>query len=301
MQKLGQHFLKNAAVLQKIVDALAIADGDRVIEIGAGHGELTAPLALAARGKHCKIFCIEKDRALVGELEVFATQENSTIDNTVDNGALDDTNARPRVTVIEGDALKLLPEIILKNIVRAKKTHYKILGNIPYYITGKLLRTIGELEHKPERTVLLIQKEVALRICATPPDMNRLAASVQFWADAEIVAHVPRKDFSPAPDVDSAVIVLDTKIFAGKSALGSAKHDDDASDLNPMLYYRAVRAIFAQPRKTLLNNLSAAARKTIKKNEVGAQIKKNSINPASRPQDLSIDQIASIASMDLWE
>jgi 16S rRNA (adenine1518-N6/adenine1519-N6)-dimethyltransferase len=256
MQKLGQHFLKNAMALEKIVDALALADGDCVIEIGPGHGELTAPLTRAARGKRCEIFCIEKDHALVGGLEQFAS----------------------RVTIIEGDVLKLLPDMVAT----------KIVGNIPYYITGKLLRTIGGLEHKPERTVLLVQKEVAERICAAPPDMNRLAASVQFWADAKIVARVPRSDFFPAPDVDSAVIVLNANHHA-------------ARDLDPALYYRAVRAIFAQPRKTLLNNLFAAAGKTVKKNDVGVRIEKIGINPGSRPQDLSFDQIASIASLGLWE
>lgn len=263
-------------VLEKIVSALALEDGDRVIEIGSGHGELTTPLVRAAENAHakrCEIFCIEKDHALIGGLEQFAAQENSAMGD-----AGDDVSTSPRVTVIEGDALKLLPNMIAT----------KIVGNIPYYITGKLLRTIGELEHKPARTVLLIQKEVAERICAAPPDMNRLAASVQFWADTEIVAHVPRKDFSPAPEVDSAVIVLDTNNHA-------------ARDLDPVLYYRAMRAIFAQPRKTLLNNLSSAAGKTVKKNEVAAQIEKIGLNPDARPQDLSIDQIVSIASMDLWE
>jgi 16S rRNA (adenine1518-N6/adenine1519-N6)-dimethyltransferase len=261
MQKLGQHFLKNTAILEKIVDALALADGDRVIEIGSGHGELTAPLVHATQGKRCEIFCIEKDHTLIGELEQFAV----------------DASAGSRVTIIEGDALKLIPDMVAT----------KIVGNIPYYITGKLLRTVGELEHKPERTVLLIQKEVAERICAAPPDMNRLAASVQFWADAKIIAQVPRNDFSPAPDVDSAVIVLNTKILAGEA--------------DPMPYYRAVRAIFAQPRKTLLNNLSAVAGRTINKNDLIAQIKKLGLDPDARPQDLSVGQIASVAGLDLWE
>jgi 16S rRNA (adenine1518-N6/adenine1519-N6)-dimethyltransferase len=282
MQKLGQHFLKNAAILEKIIGALAIADGDRVIEIGPGHGELTAPLAHAAHGKRCEIFCIEKDHALIGGLEVFAAQENVA----AMGGADDRASAGPRVTIIEGDALKLLPDMATTKI-----SNYKIVGNIPYYITGKLLRTISECEHKPERTVLLIQKEVALRICAAPPGMNRLAASVQFWADAEIIAQVPRKDFSPPPDVDSAVVVLNTKIFAGKPA----------RDLNPVLYYRAVRAIFAQPRKTLLNNLSAAAGETVKKNDIAARIEKIDVNPDARPQDLSIVQIASLARLGLWK
>jgi 16S rRNA (adenine1518-N6/adenine1519-N6)-dimethyltransferase len=289
MQKLGQHFLKNAAILRKLVDAIALTDGDRVIEIGPGHGELTTPLVHAARGKHCEIFCIEKDHALIDELEKFAAKENAATINAASNNA----NIGSRVAIIEGDALKALPELIFKNITRAKKSHYKIVGNIPYYITGKLLHTISELEYKPERIVLLIQKEVAERICAAPGAMNRLAASVQFWADAEIIAHVPREDFSPAPEIDSAVIVLNIKIFAEKSVRGR--------NLDPTLYYRAVRAIFAQPRKTLLNNLSAAAGKTVLKNNIYTQIKKIGINPDARPQDLNIDQISSIARISLWE
>jgi len=277
MQKLGQHFLKNTAVLEKIVGALALTDNDRVIEIGPGHGELTTPLVRAAQGKHCEIFCIEKDHALIGELEQFATRENVVATNSTDN----EMNTGSHVTIVEGDALKLLPNMVAT----------KIVGNIPYYITGKLLRIVSELEHKPKRTVLLIQKEVAERICAAPPDMNRLAASVQFWADAEIVAHVPRKDFSPVPDVDSAIIMLTTKPISGKPA----------GDIDSALYYRAVRAIFAQPRKTLLNNLSMAAGETIKKNDISAQIEKIGANSDARPQDLGVDQIASIASLDLWD
>jgi 16S rRNA (adenine1518-N6/adenine1519-N6)-dimethyltransferase len=263
MQKLGQHFLKNPAVLEKIVGALALADGDRVIEIGPGHGELTAPLVEAAYKKHCMITCIEKDHTLIEDLQLFAGQKNSESDGDA---------SRPNITIIEGDALKLLPNIPAT----------KIVGNIPYYITGKLLRTISELDQKPERVVLLIQKEVAERICAAPGAMTRLAASVQFWADAEIMAHVPRKDFSPPPEVDSAVIVLNTK--------PAAEHPIDSA-----LYYRAMRGIFAQPRKTLLNNLSAIAADGITKGEMSAHLQKIGVDSEGRPQDLSIKQIVAIA------
>jgi 16S rRNA (adenine1518-N6/adenine1519-N6)-dimethyltransferase len=289
MKKLGQHFLKNAAVLEKIVSTLALADGDRIIEIGPGHGELTAPLIRAAKDahlNHCEFFCIEKDHSLVENLELFAANENSVND--------------AHIKIIEGDALKLLPEIVARELSGASLSRYKIVGNIPYYITGKLLRTMSELESKPERTVLLIQKEVAERICAVPRAMNRLAASVQFWANAEIVAYVPRKDFFPAPDVDSAVVMLDIKTYAQKPTRTSSIHRA-AHDIDPSLYYGAVRAIFAQPRKTLLNNLSAAAGETVLKNNIGAQIKKMGIDPDARPQDLSIDQIASIANLGLWK
>jgi 16S rRNA (adenine1518-N6/adenine1519-N6)-dimethyltransferase len=268
MQKLGQHFLKNAEVLEKSVSALALADGDRVVEIGPGHGELTAPLALAARGKHCAITCIEKDHALIEGLTMLAAKENSAI-----------------VTIIEGDALKLLPKIPAT----------KIVGNIPYYITGKLLRVISELDQKPKRVALLIQKEVAERICAAPPEMNRLAASVQFWANATIIEHVPRKDFSPPPEVDSAVILLENKDFSPTATL------DKATTIDPALYYRAVRGIFAQPRKTLLNNLSAVAKDGTSKTEIIAHLEKIGIDPAARPQDLGIDQIIAIARADFLD
>jgi 16S rRNA (adenine1518-N6/adenine1519-N6)-dimethyltransferase len=264
MPKLGQHFLKNVAVLEKIVRTVALAEGDHVVEIGPGHGELTAPLILAARGKHCEIFCIEKDHKLIEALNLFAAQENSAAKD-------------PLVKIIEGDALKTLPEM----------TATKIVGNIPYYITGKLLRVISELERKPERVVLLIQKEVAERICAAPPDMNRLAASVQFWANATIVAGVPRSDFSPPPEVDSAVILLERK-------------EDEVPFVLPALYYRAVRAIFSQPRKTLLNNVSMGVKNSTSKGDVAAALAQIGLAYGIRPQDLTISQIIAIAKAPLW-
>jgi 16S rRNA (adenine1518-N6/adenine1519-N6)-dimethyltransferase len=281
MQKLGQHFLKNAAVLEKIVGALALAEGDRVIEIGPGHGELTAPLAIAARGKHCGISCIEKDHTLIENLNVFAVQENSVAEESGKKGDA-------RIKIIEGDALKLLPEM----------SATKIVGNIPYYITGKLLRVISELEQKPERVVLLIQKEVAERICAAPPDMNRLAASVQFWANATIIAGVPRNDFSPPPEVDSTVIMLENKKFSPEETLSSTSAK--GSVIDSALYYRAVRGIFAQPRKTLLNNLTAMAADKVSKSEIIKHLKNIDINPESRPQDLGVPQIVTIAKLPLW-
>lgn len=294
MQKLGQHFLKNAAILEKIVGALALANGETLIEIGPGHGELTMPLARAARGAHCKIFCIEKDHALIEHLRLFATQENSA-----PSGKTTDARGGARINIIEGDALKLLPEITKKiggthSAARDGDAPYKIVGNIPYYITGKLLRVMSELEKKPEMTVLLVQKEVAERICAAPPDMNRLAASVQFWADAKIVAHVPRNDFSPSPEVDSAVIVLKTKTPRTDATVGQPPID-------PALYYRAVREMFAQPRKTLLNNLSASTGGAAAKTKLVEQLKKLGIDPEARPQDMGIGQIIAIARMDLWQ
>lgn len=277
MKKLGQHFLKNKSVLDTIVAALDLGEGDRVIEIGPGHGELTAPLLRASKNLDCFIICIEKDHALIAPLAELARQERDG-----------------RLEIKEGDALKLLPEIASAAGTRGDTT-YKIVGNIPYYITGKLLRTISELKNKPERTVMLIQKEVAERICAVAPEMNRLAASVQFWADAEIIARVPRKDFAPAPEVDSAVILLTTKI----AHISTATPAMAVQNIDPEEYYRAVRGIFAQPRKNLINNISAMLGKELSKIEIGEFLKKIAIDPESRPQNLTIEQIIAIAGIFL--
>ena len=167
MRKLGQHFLKNKSALRLIAESLDVMPNDTVIEIGPGHGELTEFL-VATPAK--KIIAIEKDEDLYHALEKqFHTDD--------------------RVTIIQGDALKTLPSLV-KDLPSAGA--YKIAGNIPYYITGHLFRIIGELEHRPEKCSFTIQEEVAERICAMPPRMNRLAASIQFWASAKIVKILPR-------------------------------------------------------------------------------------------------------------
>jgi len=264
MQKLGQHFLKNTATLQTIADTLEVGENDTLIEVGPGHGELTAFLIATAATSNGAVISIEKDHSLIGELSALAKKEKPGL-----------------LTIIEGDVLKTLPDAV------TGLRGYKIAGNIPYYITGKLLRVISELEEKPERTVLLIQKEVAERICAASPHMNRLAASVQFWAKPDIVALVPRKDFSPPPDVDSAIVVLAT--------LQTARDPIDQA-----LYYRDVRGIFGQPRKTLLNNLTEASSEPSKREDIVRHLQKIGIDPGVRPQDLSIENIITIAILPIW-
>ena len=137
-KKLGQHFLTNKTKLQKIVRALDLRADDSVIEIGPGHGELTNELRI--KNYELKIIAIEKDEELVRYLqEKFAQDKN--------------------IEIIEGDILKILPEFAKSRKLKAKS--YKIVGNIPYYITGHLLRIIGELKNKPSLVVLTVQKEVA--------------------------------------------------------------------------------------------------------------------------------------------
>lgn len=191
MPRLGQHFLKNTAAMKKIVEALALKSDDTVIEIGPGHGELTSELR--NKNQEARIIAIEKDDELCKSLEM-----------KIGEGKM------KNIEVIHGYALKILSSLIRKLSARdgstfgGKSENFKLTGNIPYYITGKLLRLMSELKEKPERCVFMVQKEVAERIAATPPRMNRLAAMVQFWMIPETIMTLGKESFSPPPTVDSA-------------------------------------------------------------------------------------------------
>ncbi|KKU91584.1 MAG: Ribosomal RNA small subunit methyltransferase A [Candidatus Jorgensenbacteria bacterium GW2011_GWA1_48_11] len=256
-EKLGQHFLKNSRKIKGIAAALDLEANDIVIEIGPGHGELTRELRIKNGG--IRIIAIEKDKKLAeGLREKFFGDE--------------------KLEIIEDDALKALPSIIhdSKFIIQ----NYKLVGNIPYYITGHLLRVIGELRKKPELAVLTVQREVALRLCARPPRMNLLSAAVRFWAEPKIVDFIPKKDFSPQPRVDSAIVRLETRPTEGKTEEN---------------YYRLTRAVFQQPRKTVFNNLKAARLTTEVK--LLTLLRKNNISSLARPQDLSLETLKKLALM----
>jgi 16S rRNA (adenine1518-N6/adenine1519-N6)-dimethyltransferase len=263
-KSLGQHFLKNKSAIRAIAAALDPQPGETIIEIGPGHGELTSQMA---NGKW-QMVLIEKDAALCADLRKEFDE--------------------PQVAVIEGDALATLPNLLTENNWKLEIGNWKLLGNIPYYITGHLLRIIGELPEgkKPGRCVFAIQKEVAERIVAKEGNMNRLAASVAYWADAKIVMTLVRQDFVPMPNVASAVILLNRK---ARPAFPDQNR-----------YYAAVRALFAQPRKTILNNLSqakgAASAKLSGKNKekLADELRSVGILPEARPQNLNIDNVAKI-------
>lgn len=259
-KKLGQHFLINKEKIGRIVEALDLKSGDTIVEIGPGHGELTEEFRIP--NLEVMVIAVEKDKKLAENLKKkFARAQN--------------------IKIINEDILKILPQILKS---------YKLVGNIPYYITGYLLRILGELERKPSLIVLTIQKEVAERICALRQargrsNMNLLAASVQFWAEPEIIDYIPKRDFKPAPKVDSAIIKLIPKSYI----------------LNSKSYYSFIKILFKQPRKTMLNNLESG----IKNLEFGKENRKKlkekleltGINPFGRPQDLSIEQIIELSTL----
>ncbi len=258
MQRLGQHFLQARDVLRAVANALKPEQGQTIVEIGPGHGELTKELQAQHAKFKSKIFAIEKDAKLAESLRIkFAG------DATME--------------IIEGDALKLLSDIV--RLKDPKTTNYAVVGNIPYYITGRVLRILGELEPRPSRVVLTIQKEVAERMCAEPPRMNKLAAIVQFWAEPKIIRIVPRSAFRPEPDVDSAVITLTTKAKPPAKRVFAR-------------YTTIARVLFAQPRKTILNNLRAGFGKEAAEQALRAA----ELAPELRPQDLSPTDITRIAA-----
>ncbi len=265
-QKLGQHFLQDTAQLARVADYALIGEGDTVIEIGPGHGELTAYLVAAiAHAKNASLILIERDAALIlGLRKKFAP--------LLEKGAM---------KIEEGNAVEILPTLA----ANLRGAQYKIVGNIPYYLTGFLFRVIGELPYKPVLSVFTIQKEVAERLTAQPPHMNLLAASIQYWADAELLDIVPKDSFSPPPEVDSAVIRLAT--LPKQPAAAAQDH-----------FYACIHALFKQPRKTIGNNLRQLPTFAALPKEAREELfKKIGHSSEERPQDMHIKSISLLAHL----
>lgn len=292
MPKLGQHFLTNKKYLQKIAEALQVQEGNIVIEIGPGHGSLTAFLANACAKKSCgALIIIEKDKHLARKLE----GQNFQLPTSNSQVNSDFLIPKQKIAIIEGDALKILPALVencvkqrgCRTTIRRKlkienSMSYKLVGNIPYYITGRLLRIISELDPLPEICVFTIQREVAQRITAGSPYTNLLAAAVQIWAKPEIISTIPPHAFNPPPKVAGTIIRL-IKISQKITT------DERAQ------YYQLVRILFKQPRKTILNNL--ANNLEIKKLEIARKLQTIDINPSSRPQNLAPEDIIKLSQL----
>lgn len=215
-KRLGQNFLSNKGIIEKIITAAVLTPRDTVLEIGPGLGAITFPLAARAK----KIIAVEKDPRLVKIL-----------------GEAIAKNAVADVEIISGDILRLLETDVLLLPER-----YTVVANIPYYLTSALIRALLEKEHKPRRMLLMIQKEVAQRIVARDGKESILSLAVKFYADAKILFPVSRGSFTPAPKVDSAVIEI-------------TPHAKPA-DIAPETFFAVVKAGFSAPRKKLIGNLS---------------------------------------------
>lgn len=257
-QRLGQHFLTDPSVSETIIGALALRERDTVIEVGPGHGALTLPLAKRlAEIPSTRFIAIERDCVLADEIR----------------GAL-----RKRgyaAEVVTGDARTVVPDI-----TRALGV-YKLVGNLPYYLTGFFFRLMSELATKPTRAVFMVQREVAERMTATPPRMNLLSATIQHWTAVSLIATVPVSAFSPRPRVEGALVLL----------------EPFSPPRNIPGFYPLVRALFKQPRKTVRNNLvSAASLFGIPPHDIDRTLERIGIDPSGRPQTLSIEVLERFAA-----
>ena len=241
-KSLGQHWLQDEAVLAEIADLANLDRNDTALEIGPGLGTLTRQIAKRAG----KVVAIEFDQDLAREL-----QKNPELSN---------------VKIINQDFLKFnlgeMPE------------GYKILGNIPYYITGKIVQKIVSAENKPSVAVLLVQKEVAERLAANAGQMSVLAVAAQAFAEVELGPIVPAEFFTPPPKVDSQVVVLkmrSTPVFSG---------------IDERVFFRVVKAGFSNRRKKLRSSLAGGL--AISQAEAESLLLDSKINPNKRAQELNL-------------
>lgn len=248
-KRLGQNFLIDKNVLDKIVEVAELNKYDFVLEIGPGLGALTEELTERA----CGVVAIEADKKLAHELrEKFKIVKN--------------------LKIIEEDFLKLdLSKLDLKK-------DYKVVANLPYSITSATIRKIMEADSKPSMAVLMVQKEVAERICAKSGNMNLLALSVQYFGTPKLLFTVSKESFWPVPKVDSAVI---------KITMDKKRDKKDAEK-----FFRIARVGFSAPRKQLQNNLSNGLH--IMKEEVKSFLEKAGLDPKVRPEDLEVEDWESI-------
>ena len=255
-KQFAQHWLRSEKALASIVSAAELVENDRVLEIGPGTGILTRPLLAVAQS----VIAVEIDRDLCNLL----SQRLGKIKNFL---------------LLQGDFLSLDWAAILDPLPLFQNPN-KVVANIPYNITGpileKLLGTIAEPATKPfDSIVLLVQKEVALRLCARPDSRNfgALSVRVQYLADCEFICDVPAKAFQPPPKVDSAVVRLRPRMIVTPAA-------------NPRWLETLLRVGFGSKRKMLRNNLQSL----VDRDRLVQLLETLEIPSNVRAEDLSVDQ-----------
>jgi 16S rRNA (adenine1518-N6/adenine1519-N6)-dimethyltransferase len=250
---LGQNFLVEESALRRIVTAADLTESDTVLEIGPGLGALTRHLAAAAG----RVVAVELDDRFIPVLR----EQLAAVSN---------------VELIEGDILALDPAALVGG-------PYKVVANLPYYITAAVLRHLLESTPRPELMVLTVQLEVAQRLTAQPGEMSLLAISVQYYGPVRQVARIKAGSFYPRPEVDSAVVRVDLD------------RDPPLTGPDERCFFRVVRAGFSQRRKQLRNSLKAGL--GIPAKEVEAALTAAGIDPRRRAETLSLDEWGKLAQV----
>jgi 16S rRNA (adenine1518-N6/adenine1519-N6)-dimethyltransferase len=242
-KSLGQHWLKDRDVLAHIAQCADVSREDTVLEIGPGLGTLTSELLRRADS----VVAVEFDSELAKKLPA----------------------------QFPGKKLTVVNEDILSFNLSDLPTGYKVVANVPYYITSKIVQMLLSASNRPSIAVLLVQKEVAERLAAQPGDMSILAVSAQIFAEVQLGDVVKRDLFTPPPKVDSQVVILTLR---KNSLLGDIPEDD---------FFKVVKAGFSSKRKKLRSSISAAL--SLSKEEAETLLRRADIDPNDRAEALDIE------------
>ncbi len=265
---LGQNFLVDPFHLAKIVETAELTDDDIVLEIGPGPGSLTRLLAESAG----QVIAVEIDPKMVTllENELGHLENLKIVEADILQTSLAHLLTLPDQPSSSPDSTSPLPT--------PHSLTYKVVANLPYYITSAVLRHLLESMPRPERVVVTVQKEVARRIVAGPGQMSLLAVSVQLYGRPRLVHAIPAGAFYPSPQVDSAVVRIDT--FSQPIV--------PVNDVD--LFFQVVKAGFGQKRKQLKNSLTAGLDKPA--SEMVRAMEGTNIDPARRAETLSLEEWA---------
>jgi 16S rRNA (adenine1518-N6/adenine1519-N6)-dimethyltransferase len=245
-KSLGQNFLKSESAIKEIVQAGEIKESDFILEIGPGKGDLTEKILLTG----ARVLAVEKDSRLIEHLkEKFKKFAD-------------------RFQIIEEDILNFDSETI--------KEPYKLIANIPYYITGIIIRKFLEANNSPSLAVLLVQKEVAERIVSKNNKESLLSVSVKAYAKPEFIKTVKAGSFVPSPSVDSAILKINN----------ISKENFINNEISEKRFFEIVKAGFAHNRKKVTSNL----KNVLDKNELEKFLAKEKLNPSIRAEDINIDK-----------
>ena len=263
-KRLGQHFLIDEGVLERILSAAQLDPGDVVVEVGPGLGILTE--GLAKRG--AKVIAVELDSKLVALLK-------KRLANFRD------------VKIIHADILQVAPRRLLENNLPASELDrgYKVVANLPYYITSPVLSHFLEAEPRPSRMVIMVQREVGETIAAAPGKMRLLSVKAQFYSKPAMLAYVPAASFYPPPKVDSVILRLD--VYRQPPLIKSGVSDTVG-------FFDMVMHGFRSPRKQLRNSLAHSL--GMPANQVASLLEKAGIDGKRRAETLSLEEWR-----DLWK
>ena len=253
-KSLGQHFLKDAAITEEIVDAADPGPDEVVIEVGPGTGVLTRALAR----RFGRVIAVEIDSHLASLLQTELT-------------------AFPNVRTVLGDVRDFLPVQLLRehgSDLMGEDGSYKVAGNLPYYVASPIIRHFLESDHKPVKMVVTVQREVGESMVAEPGKIGLMSLAVQVYGAPRIVAHIPASKFHPKPKVDSVVVAIDV-------------HPEPLVS-DPDRFFRVAKAGFRAPRKQLHNSLVKGL--NAEGDLVKEALERVGIDGRRRPSTLSIEE-----------